>query len=287
MAPSYAAAAAAASAGSTSASRSAASSQPALRRMKPSGTSSCPQRARRSARGVHAAEARGLRTRRAAAGGTAVGALPRRPAARTRRAGRRSASGATRRSWPGRRAGRGSAPGHVAAGRLEQAGDRRARSRTARSSRSVERGERAVGEPRLEGSGDRSRPCAATREPAGEARGHGRPRSPSIRSPWPVRALVPLADRRGRRPRSSRPLAERRRERVVDRDDRPVLVRRAPRSGLDVAHVEARVRRTSRASTSPAPSSAAEDRLVSGRDQPQSSPPRPRRCRSASARTPR
>ena len=159
----------ASSAATTSASRSSVCSHPALKRMKPSGTSSVPQRAAPLGGGVHAAEAGGL-VDEPAGGEEGLGAL-RAPDVEPQHGP--EAAHLANGDGVGGIAGKARvADGDHVLARGQELGERPALA-VPRPKAQRERGQRAVGEPRLEGPGD-GRPTALARRaarPPGRGRG--------------------------------------------------------------------------------------------------------------------
>ena len=188
------------SACSTSATRSSVSSQPAEKRMKPSGTSSVPQRARRSA----------------------VECTPPKLVASL------TSSQASRKAWACS-AGRerqsemtGPTPGPADAGHVVAAVERvrqRARVRLRALQPQAERGQRAMGEPCLERSEDCCPSATASHELLGQRRV-----ADADRAEQHVRVPGQRLGAREHREVGAvveRPEAERRGDRVVDRQQRP------------------------------------------------------------------
>ena len=184
--------------------RSAVSSQPAERRMKPSGTSSPPQRARRSARRVDAAEAGRLGDELARRRGSARRA--RRAEVERRRPCRSRSSGAARPRARVLGQARIAHAAHVVAGR-EQLGDRERVGAPALEPHASVASERWASQV-SNGPGIAPVLACASRAAPGRARRRAWPRSPSSRSACPDICLVALVSAKSRA-QVQRPLAER------------------------------------------------------------------------------
>ena len=203
--------------------------------MKPSGTASVPQRARRSAVACTPPKRRRLGHQLAARRGSAGRA--RRSRARSPPAARSGASGARR---PRARRGATSLGCDVVARAQQRRPRRGVRARALEPQRRAWPASGARARPRTRPG---SRPTAVRqRRSASDQLGVARRETaPSSTSEWPESVLVPLIIAKSA-PSVERALAERRGQRVVDREQRARGVRGFGHGG-DVAHVQARVRR--------------------------------------------